>query len=53
MDSHLYEYLRMEQTDFRPDQPRYYHGAKGGWPRFFAALEQVLARVDRGLPAQS
>jgi len=36
-------HLRMEQTGFRPDQPRYYHGAKGGWPRFFAALEQVLA----------
>jgi uncharacterized protein YndB with AHSA1/START domain len=38
--------LRMEQTGFRPDQPRYYHGAKGGWPRFLAALEQLLARMD-------
>jgi hypothetical protein len=36
----------MEQSGFRSDQPRYYHGAKGGWPRFFAALEQVLARID-------
>ena len=39
-------HLRMEQSGFRPDQPRYYHGAQGGWPRFFAALEQVLARID-------
>jgi uncharacterized protein YndB with AHSA1/START domain len=39
-------HLRMEQSGFRPDQPRYYHGAKGGWPRFFAALERVLARID-------
>jgi uncharacterized protein YndB with AHSA1/START domain len=38
--------LRMEQTGFRADQPRYYLGAKGGWPRFVAALEQLLARID-------
>lgn len=38
--------LRMEQTGFRPDQQPYYQGAKAGWPRFFAALEQVLARTD-------
>jgi uncharacterized protein YndB with AHSA1/START domain len=38
--------LRMEQTGFRPDQPRYYGGAKAGWPRFLAKLEQVLARID-------
>ena len=38
--------LRMEQTGFRKDQPRYYHGAKGGWPRFLANLEQVLERVE-------
>jgi uncharacterized protein YndB with AHSA1/START domain len=38
--------LRMEQTGFRPDQPRYFHGAKGGWPRLLAALEQVVARMD-------
>ncbi len=37
--------LRMEQAGFRPDQPQYYQGAKGGWQRFFAALEQVLARA--------
>jgi uncharacterized protein YndB with AHSA1/START domain len=38
--------LRMEQSGFRPDQPQYYEGAKGGWQKFFAALEQVLARID-------
>jgi uncharacterized protein YndB with AHSA1/START domain len=38
--------LRMEQSGFRSDQPQYYQGAKYGWPRFFAALEQVLARID-------
>jgi uncharacterized protein YndB with AHSA1/START domain len=38
--------LRMEQSGFRPDQPQYYQGAKGGWQQFFAKLEQVLARID-------
>jgi hypothetical protein len=38
--------LRMEQSGFRPDQLKPYQGAKGGWRRFFAALEQVLARID-------
>lgn len=38
--------LRMEQSGFRLDQQQYYRGAKGGWQRFFAALEQVLARID-------
>ena len=39
-------HLRMEQSGFRPDQPQYYQGAKDGWQRFFANLEQVLARID-------
>ena len=39
-------HLRMEQSGFRPDQRQAYQGAKGGWPRFFAALERVLARPD-------
>jgi uncharacterized protein YndB with AHSA1/START domain len=39
-------HLRMEQSGFRGDQPRYYQGAKAGWPRFFANLEQVLVRID-------
>jgi len=31
-------HLRMEQSGFRPDQPQYYRGAKGGWQGFIAAL---------------
>lgn len=38
--------LRMEQSGFQLDQPRYYGGAKAGWPQFFAKLEKVLARLD-------
>jgi uncharacterized protein YndB with AHSA1/START domain len=38
--------LRMEQVGFRPDQQQAYRGATAGWPRFFAALEQVLARME-------
>jgi uncharacterized protein YndB with AHSA1/START domain len=38
--------LRMEQKGFRPDQEQFYQGAQGGWQRFFANLEQVLARSD-------
>jgi uncharacterized protein YndB with AHSA1/START domain len=39
-------HLRMEQTGFRPDQQQAYNGARHGWSRFFANLEQVLARTD-------
>src|SRR5260370_185894 len=39
-------HLRMEQSGFRPDQQQAYQGARGGLQRFFAALEQVLARID-------
>jgi uncharacterized protein YndB with AHSA1/START domain len=39
-------HLRMEQSGFRPDQQQAYHGAKGGWARFFDALEQTLTRVE-------
>ena len=38
--------VRVEQSGFRPDQQQYYQGAQGGWQRFFANLEQVLARID-------
>ena len=38
--------LRMEQSGFRGDQQQAYQGAKYGWQRFFAALEQTLARTD-------
>ena len=39
-------HLRMEQSGFRADQPQYYEGAKGGWQKFVAALERVVARID-------
>src|ERR1700710_22180 len=39
-------HLRMEQRGFRPDQQQAYQGAKFGWQKFFAALEQVLGRID-------
>jgi uncharacterized protein YndB with AHSA1/START domain len=39
-------HLRMEQSGFRPDQQQAYQGAKAGWPRFVATLEQVVARID-------
>ena len=38
--------LRMEQSGFRPDQPQNYQGAKYGWQKFFAHLEQVLVRAE-------
>ena len=38
--------LRMEQSGFQPDQQQAYQGAQGGWPRFLANLEQVLARIE-------
>ncbi|MEP6485322.1 MAG: SRPBCC domain-containing protein [Rudaea sp.] len=38
--------LRMEQSGFRADQEHAYQGAKFGWQKFFANLEQVLARAD-------
>jgi uncharacterized protein YndB with AHSA1/START domain len=39
-------HLRMEQSGFRPDQEQAFRGAKFGWPKFFAGMEQLLARVD-------
>ena len=39
-------HLRMEQSGFRPDQQQAYQGAKYGWPKFLANLEQVLARIE-------
>ncbi|HTV75094.1 MAG TPA: SRPBCC domain-containing protein [Candidatus Acidoferrales bacterium] len=39
-------HLRVEQSGFRPDQQQAYHGAEAGWPRFFAALERVVAAID-------
>jgi uncharacterized protein YndB with AHSA1/START domain len=39
-------HLRMEQSGFRADQQQAYQGAKFGWQKFFASLEQVLAQKD-------
>jgi uncharacterized protein YndB with AHSA1/START domain len=39
-------HLRMEQAGFRRDQEQAYQGAKFGWQKFFANLEQVLARTQ-------
>jgi uncharacterized protein YndB with AHSA1/START domain len=39
-------HLRMEQSGFKPDQTQAYQGAKFGWQRFFANLEQTLAKAD-------
>jgi uncharacterized protein YndB with AHSA1/START domain len=38
-------HLRMEQSGFPSDRPQNYEGAKFGWRKFFANLEQVLART--------
>ena len=38
--------LCMEQSGFRQDQPRFYMGARHGWPQFLEKLEQLLARTD-------
>jgi uncharacterized protein YndB with AHSA1/START domain len=38
--------LRMEQSGFRPEEENNYQGAKYGWPRFLAALEQVVSLLD-------
>jgi uncharacterized protein YndB with AHSA1/START domain len=39
-------HLRMEQSGFRPDQKQAFGGAKFGWQKFFANLEQTLAKAD-------
>ena len=38
-------HLRMEQSGFRGDQQQAYQGAKYGWQKFLASLEQVVART--------
>lgn len=39
-------HLRMEQSGFRPDQEQAYQGARYGWQKFLARLEQIVARGD-------
>jgi uncharacterized protein YndB with AHSA1/START domain len=38
--------LRMEQSGFREDQPQAFNGARFGWQKFLANLEQVAARNE-------
>ena len=38
--------LRMEQAGFGPENEMAFRGASAGWPRYFGALEDVLARLD-------
>ncbi len=37
--------LRMEQSGFKADQQQAFQGAKFGWQKFFANLEQVLGKI--------
>jgi uncharacterized protein YndB with AHSA1/START domain len=39
-------HLKMEQTGFQPGQDAAYNGAKYGWNKFTAALDEVLAKLD-------
>jgi len=38
--------LRMDQAGFRPDQEQAFRGAQYGWQKFFANLEELLAKDD-------
>jgi uncharacterized protein YndB with AHSA1/START domain len=38
--------VRMEQSGFRPQDERFYQGARHGWQRMVGALEQVVAGLD-------
>ena len=38
--------LRMEQAGFRPEQEQAFGGAKVGWGKFFARLEEVVGRGE-------
>jgi uncharacterized protein YndB with AHSA1/START domain len=37
--------LQVAQAGFRPDQMQNYQGARSGWQRFLAALEQLITRL--------
>ncbi len=39
-------HLRVEQAGFRPDQKQAYGGARFGWQKYLANLEEVSARQD-------
>ena len=39
-------HLRVEQAGFGPEQRQAFGGARAGWEKFFANLEQVLEKAD-------
>jgi uncharacterized protein YndB with AHSA1/START domain len=39
-------HLRVEQAGFGPQQRQAFGGARAGWEKFFANLEQVLGKAD-------
>ena len=39
-------HLRLDQTGFRKDQEQAYQGAKFGWKRMIAMLEEIVAREE-------
>ncbi|MGD0189778.1 MAG: SRPBCC domain-containing protein [Rhizomicrobium sp.] len=39
-------HLRVEQSGFSPDRPQNFNGARFGWQKFLANLEQLMARTD-------
>jgi len=39
-------HLRLDQTGFRKDQEQAYQGAKFGWKRMIATLEEIVAREE-------
>ena len=42
--------LKIEQTDFGPEDRLAYGGARTGWPRFLDALERLLAKSSERQP---
>ena len=39
-------HLRLDQTGFRKDQEQAYQGAKFGWKRMIATLEEIVTREE-------
>jgi len=39
-------HLRVEQAGFGPEQRQAFGGARAGWEKFFANLEQLLGKAD-------
>lgn len=39
-------HLRMDQSGFSPNMPQAYNGARYGWTKFLATLEEVVGRAE-------